>query len=118
TFENNITEANEINFFIHQARTYGRIEVPGDGLGALYPIYFTDILTSLVSIAFSLDKPTKPIFLFPHHSFNQITIARIIQSADPTVKVDFAKRKSKVKKYYIPDGLYFYRSYKLDDALH
>jgi hypothetical protein len=119
TFENGISEANEINFFIHQARTYGRIEVPGEGLGTLYPIFFDDILTALVSIAFTLDKPTKPIFLFPHHPYNELTIARIIQSADPTIKVDFTKkRKSSVRKYYIPDGLYFFRSYKLDEALH
>jgi len=118
TFENNIVEANEINFFIHQARTYGRIEVPGDGLGTLYPIYFDDILSALVSIAFTLEKPTKPIFLFPHHAYNEITIARIIQTADPTVKIDFAKRKSTARKYYLPEGLYFFRSYKLDEALH
>jgi len=118
TFENTITEANEINFFIHQARTYGRIEVPGEGLGKLYPVFLDDILSSLVSIAFTLEKPTKPIFLFPHHEYNEITIARIIQTADPSVKIDFSKRKSSARKYFIPDGLYFFRSYKLDVALH
>ena len=118
TFENSISEANEINFFVHQVRTYGRIEVPGEGLGAVYPIFFDDILSALVSIAFTLDKPTKPIFLFPHHAYNEITIARIIQAAEPNVKIDFSKRKSNASKYFLPDGLYFFRSYKLDEALH
>ncbi len=118
TFENSIFEANETNFFIHQARTYGRIEVPGEGLGTLVPVHFDDILTALVSIAFTLDKPTKPIFVFPHHAFNEITVARIIQTVDPNIKIDFTKRKSGARKYYLPDGLFFYRNYSLDDALH
>lgn len=117
-FDNAITEANEINFFIHQARAYGRIEVPKEGLGILYPILLDDVLTSIVSLAFAVEKPKEIIYLFPHHVFNEITVARIIQTIDPLIKVDFTKTKSPTRQYYIPpDGLYFFRDYTLEDRL-
>ena len=118
TFDNTIAEANEINFYIHQVRAYGRIEVPKEGLGTLYPIYFDDVLTSIVSIALAVDHPQKPIFLFPHHQYNQITVARIIQAINPLIKVDFSKKVREERTLYIPtDGLYFYRDYNIEERL-
>ena len=118
TFENMITEANETNFFIHQVRVYGRIEVPGQGLGKLYPIFFDDVLSSVVTLAFAIEKPKDTIFLFPHHDFNEITVARMIQKIDPTIKIDFTKRKSSARSFYVPQGLYFFRNYTLEEKLH
>lgn len=118
TFDNAITEANEMNFFIHQTRVYGRIEVPKEGLGILYPVLLDDVLTSIASLAFSLEKPKEIIYLFAHHVYNEITVARIIQKIDPMVKIDFSKTKSIARPYYIPpDGLYFFRDYNLEDRL-
>ncbi|HSX09269.1 MAG TPA: DUF4012 domain-containing protein [Candidatus Saccharimonadales bacterium] len=117
-FDNTIADANEVNFFIHQARTYGRIEVPKEGLGILYPILLDDVLTSLVSLAFALEKPKETLYLFPHHVYNEVTVARIIQKIDPMIKVDFSRKKSPTRHYYIPpDGLYFFRDYNLEDRL-
>jgi len=118
TFDNSITEANEMNFFIHQARVYGRIEVPKEGLGIFYPILLDDVLTSIVSLAFAIEKPREIIYLFPHHVLNEITFARTIQKIDPLIKIDFSKKRSPVRRYYIPpDGLYFFRDYSLEDRL-
>lgn len=118
TFDNAITEANETNFFIHQTRIYGRIEIPQEGLGILYPILLDDVLTSIVSLAFAIEKPKEIIYLFAHHVYNEITIARIIQKIDPMVKIDFSKTKSTSPHYYIPpDGLYFFRDYNLEERL-
>jgi hypothetical protein len=118
TFENSIREANEINFFIHQARVYGRIEVPGEGLKNLYPIFFDDVLSAIVSLAFAIEKQSKTIFLFPHHDCSEIAIAHSIQKIDPMVRIDFAKRKSGARKYFIPqDGLFFFKNYNLDEKL-
>ncbi|HVA96124.1 MAG TPA: DUF4012 domain-containing protein [Candidatus Acidoferrales bacterium] len=118
TFNNAITEANEVNFYIHQARVYGRIEVPKEGLGKLYPIFFDDVLTSIVSLAFAVERPKRPVFLFPHHTYTQVTVARIIQTIDPMVKVDYSKKESDEHAFYIPtDGLYFFRDYNLEERL-
>jgi hypothetical protein len=118
TFDNAITEANEINFYIHQARVYERVEVPRQGLGNLYPIHFDDALTSIVSLALGIDNPRHPVFLFPHHQYTQITIARIIQTINPLVKIDFSKKETVPHHFYIPpDGLYFFRDYRLEDHL-
>lgn len=118
TFDNEITEANEINFFIHQARIYGRIEVPKEGLGQLYPVSLDDVLSSIVSLAFAAEKQTKTIFIFPHHVFTEIFLARSIQKINPLIKIDFGKKKSKALSYYIPpEGLYFFRNYNLEERL-
>ena len=118
TFDNTIMEANEVNFFIHQTRVYERIEVPKEGLGMLYPILLDDVLTSIVSLAFATEKPHETIYLFPHHVYNEISVARIIQKIDPLVKIDFSKKKSPVRNYYIPpDGLYFFRDYRIEERL-
>ena len=117
-FNNAISEANEVNFFIHQTRVYGRIEVPGEGLGKLYPISLDDVLTAIVSLAFAVEKPKETILLFPHHEYNEFTVARIIQKIDPLMKVDFSKRKSPANSFYIPkDGLYYYSDYNLEEKL-
>lgn len=116
TFDNAIKEANEINFFIHQARVYGRIELPGEGLGTLYPILFDDVLTAIISLAFAIEKREETIFLFPHHDNKEVTIARVMQKIDPMIKLDFTKRKSGAKKYYIPPGgVYYFRNYNLEE---
>jgi len=118
-FDNDIIEANEVNFFIHQARTYGRIEVPRDGLGIVYPIFLDDVLSSIVALAFAVERPRDTIFLFPHHVYNEITVAHILQRIDPLIKVDFSKRKSSSRNYYVPpSGLYYFREYNLEERLH
>jgi hypothetical protein len=118
TFDNAIREANEVNFFIHQTRVYERIEVPKEGLGMLYPILLDDVLTSIVSLAFAIEKTHETIYLFPHHIYNEISVARIIQKIDPLVRIDFSKKKSPVRNYYIPpDGLYFFRDYRIEERL-
>jgi len=118
TFDNAITEANEINFYIHQARVYERIEVPRQGLGNLYPIHFDDVLTSIVSLALGIDNPAHPVLIFPHHHYTQITVARIIQTINPLVKIDFSKKAPVAHNFYIPsDGLYFFNDYRLEEYL-
>jgi hypothetical protein len=118
TFDNSIQEANEINFFIHQARTYGRVEVPKEGMGKLYPILLDDVVSSLVSLAFAVERPKETIFLFPHHIITQVTLARIIQKLEPLIKVDFSKKRKESQEFYVPaHGLYFFRDYNLEDRL-
>jgi Protein of unknown function (DUF4012) len=117
-FNNAITDANEVNFFIHQARIYGRIEVPNEGLGKLYPVFFDDVLTSIVSLAFATERPKRPVLLFPHHTYTQITVARIIQTINPLVKIDFGQKEGEQHDFYIPEnGVYFFRDYNLEERL-
>lgn len=119
TFDNNLIEPNEINFFIHQARSTGRIELPKEGLGKLYPVLLDDVVTSLVSLAFAIERPKETIFLFPHHTFTQVSLARMLQKIEPLIKVDFKNKKVTSREIYIPHkGLYFFRDYHLEERLH
>lgn len=118
TFDNALSETNEINYLIHQARSSGRIELPKEGTGKLYPILLDDVVTSLVSLSFAVERPKETIFLFPHHPFTQVSLARMLQKLEPLIKVDFSKKKKRVREFFIPrKGLYFFRDYNLEERL-
>jgi hypothetical protein len=111
-------EVNEINFFLQQMREYGRVEIPNPGLGKLYPIYFSDVISTIVAAAFGPGSHKRIVFAFPHYPFTQISIARLLQKIDPLLKTDFKKARSKSREYYIPqDGEYFFPTYDLESKL-
>lgn len=118
TFANRNTEKNEVNFIIHQAKVYGRIEVPNTGLGTLYPVLYEDVINGIITLAQHPEIPERLIYTFTHHPFSQISIARILQKIDPLIRVDFKKHRVRVPNYYIPqNGVYMYRDYDLEEKL-
>jgi hypothetical protein len=118
TFGPQSTEANGTNFFIQQARDYGRIEVPNTGLGKLYPIHFDDVIAVVTAVAFGTETQERIVFAFSHHPVTQISVARLIQKLDPMLKTDFRKSKDQSREYYVPQGgEYYFRSYDLEGRL-
>ncbi|MBA3724371.1 MAG: DUF4012 domain-containing protein [Candidatus Levybacteria bacterium] len=118
TFGPGSTEPNETNFFIQQARNYGRIEIPNTGLGKLYPILFNEVLAVTVALAYGSVQHKRIVLAFPHHAFTQISVARLLQKLDPMVRTDFKKSKNHSREYYVPQGgEYFYPDYNLESRL-
>ena len=115
TFDNNIVEANEVNFFIHQVRVYGRIAVPNTGMGKLYPIFLDDVLSAIIAIAFT-ERSGKTFLLFPHHPITEVSVGRMFQKIDPALKIDFKRQKIAQNDFYVPpDGVYFFENYDLEE---
>lgn len=118
TFDNKLTEANTINFYIHQARVYGRIELANSGLSRVYPIAFHDVISAIIATAFVMQKRYKCILIFPHHSTTDVSVARMFQKVDPNIKIDFINKKKKSQDLFVPrDGIFFFPNYDLEGRL-
>ncbi len=117
-FDGNISTGNMVNLFIYQARKYGRLEIPNEGIGKLYPVYIEDLLAVIIASAFSHESLGKRIFAFPRYPFAEMTVARIFQKIDPTIKIDFNKRRLSNPEYFIPpEGKHVFTSYDLENGL-
>lgn len=117
-FGGDINETNETNFFIQQAREYGRVEIPNAGLGQLYPIHFDDVISSIVAISFGSAHHRQILLAFPRHPFSEVSVVRFLQKIEPLLKTDFKKTRHKPREYFIPEGgEYLFQSYDLENKL-
>lgn len=117
-FDNELQEENLVNFFIFQARLHGRIEVPSNGFGKLYPVHLEDVLSAIIAVAFAHARTSRVLFVFPKHEISETSAARIIQKIHPHLKVDYRKYKKKQPIYYIPhEGAYCFPDYNLEARL-
>ncbi len=113
-----IVERNILNYFISQARTYKRVQIPNSGLGKLYPVLLDDVLVSIIQIAFAVEKKNRIMLVLPQHPINEISAARILQKKDPLLKVDFKIEKKQFLDFYTPpNGSYFFNNYNLEEKL-
>lgn len=79
-----------INKFINQARFEGKIDLPQDSTGVTYPIHHEDLITGILEATFG--QTSDKIFnLFPKHPPTFITLAHMLQKANPNIKIDFDK---------------------------
>lgn len=78
--------------FLNQARLRGRIELPGEGMDISYPVFFEDVVTGILEAAFGT-SPEKIFYLFPKDGISFLAFAHLIQKANPTISIDFAKEE-------------------------
>ncbi len=117
-FDTAIQSPNMVNLFIHQARNYGRLEIPNEGVGKLYPVFMEDLLVVIIASAFSHETKGKTIFAFPKSPYTEITVARVFKRINPELKIDFNRRKIKNHKYFFPKvGEYAFGNYRLLEGL-
>lgn len=91
----------QVNKFIYQAKTLGKIEVPGNGMGETQPIFFDDVVSGILEAAFLEDK-YKLYYLFPKHKITLLMLAHMLQKKDPDLKVSFINEtKTKPKNEYV-----------------
>lgn len=108
---------NMVNYFIYQVRQSGRVVIPNEGLGKLYPIFLPDLLAVVIASAFSHEIKHGTLFVFPHSPFTEMSVARIIQKINPEAKIDFNRRRVRVQNYFIPlEGEYVFQKYDLEDG--
>jgi len=77
--------------FIDSAIKFGRIEIEGDGLSKTYPVSLEDVISGVLKVAFGPEVSSSIFYLFPKYPPTQISLARMIQKANPTIKVDFVR---------------------------
>jgi len=116
-FSHHGNEHNLATLFLNQASSQGRIQIPNDGMGKLYPVFFDDVYDAIVATAFGWEKK-KLTYVFPQHPISEMSVARMLQKKNPLLRLDFVKFKGKPPVYYIPTGGdYFYPEYPLEKRL-
>lgn len=81
-----------LDYFLHQAIKNEKIEVAGDGMDNIHPIFIKDVLSLIVNTSFT-ELKDRMFFAFQKHPFTHLSITHLIQKIDPLIKVDFIKNK-------------------------
>lgn len=117
-FDEDIRLPNMVNYFIYQARRQGRLEIPNEGLGKLYPVYLHDLLAVIIATAFAHETTKSILLAYPRTPFTEMSVARVFQKINPEIKIDFNRRKLRNPKYIFPtEGEYVFNSYNLEHGL-
>jgi len=91
------------NRLIHDALENGRVRIESDGLRSTYPLFLEDAIFGILEAVFGLHDAYSIFYLFPKYPPTQISLARMIQKANPEVKIDFIKsKKQKEQKIFLP----------------
>jgi len=77
-----------IHRFFHEAATRGTIHVSGDGLTHTFPVLFNDAMDAIVVGSF-VQKTAKISYVFPKHAPTELSLARIFQTINPFLRIDF-----------------------------
>lgn len=117
-FAPNGRDPNITTMLLHQAKKFGRLELPNDGMGKLYPVLLEDVFSAIISTAFATERRPHLLCVFPSHPVTELTVARMLQKQDPNLRLDFKKYKGSPPYYYIPQGgVYYYPEYPLEEKI-
>lgn len=95
-----------INKFIYQAQKFGKIQVFGDGLMDTYPVHLDDVVDGLIDLVFGMHKSHSLFYVFPKHPLTELSLAHMIQKANPEITIDFIRHDPRLGKViYPPNGL-------------
>ncbi|MBI4096307.1 MAG: DUF4012 domain-containing protein [Candidatus Levybacteria bacterium] len=101
----------ENNKFMRQAQENNRVQIQGNGLRSIYPIFADDVVNGLIDIIFGFHKLHSLFYVFPRHRVTELSLAHMIQRANPEVKLDFSKKDLRPEIISIPA----HGEYLLDD---
>ena len=109
-----------INKFILQAKTQGKIFIPGDGTRTTAPVYFNDVVNGILETAFGVDEKSRIIYLFPKHKITFLSLANMFRKKEPNLKIDFGKETNTKQEDLIleENGTYLLGdAYNLEDRI-
>lgn len=72
-----------------EARETGALKLPNMGLVKLFPVVYLDVITAILQIAFSSKAKHTISRIYPSFAVTELGVARAMQKADPSLKVDF-----------------------------
>lgn len=91
-----------IEKIILEVKSFGKIDVPLDGMQTVYPTEISELITNILEISFGRNKEEKNFYLFSEYGITYLSIAHQIQKNNPWIKIDF-KKKDKFKTVSLPD---------------
>ena len=117
-FDDNTTEPNMVNVFLHQARASKTLEIPNEGLGRVYPVLLEDVVLTIAGEAFSHERHGRLRYIFPKQEYTDLSVARMFQKAHPDINLNFRKARGIRPEYYAPAvGEYVFPMYDLEKKI-
>ncbi len=90
-----------VNDFIYQAQRFGKIKVTGEGLDETYPVFINDVVDGLIDLAFGVGKSRSLFYAFANPT-TELSLAHMIQKANPEITIDFIKNNLKKESISFP----------------
>lgn len=84
---------NAVNKFLYQAKKNNVLKVPDSGIRKIYPVFFEDVASNILKVAFLESNEVKTFFLFPKTATTELSLAHLIQKIDPLIQIDFVKEE-------------------------
>ncbi len=91
-----------INKFLYQAQKFQRIQIQGDGLTKAYPVFIADVVDGLIDVIFGINNSRSLFYIFPKHPPSELSLAHMIQKANPEVGIDFISHGAKQRNIFFP----------------
>jgi len=93
-----------INKFIYQAQRFGKIQILGDGLSMAYPVFINDVVDGLIDLVFGINDKHSLFYLFPKYQITELSLAHMIQKANPEISIDFMRTDPRKGTINFPYG--------------
>ena len=87
-----------VNKFIWEARKFGKIEIMGNGLKKTYPVFLDTAIDAILEVVFGSSGVFSIFYLYPKHPPTEISLAHMIQKANPNLHIDFIREKRRERK--------------------
>lgn len=117
--EKPINKSSYVDKFIQQIKSSGKIEMPSNGLRTIFPVYFGDLINGILEASFTTSDKERIINIFPRQGITLISLVRLFQKIDPTIKISFAKNEDEEDEVRIlENGIYILGDkYPLEEKL-
>src|SRR3989344_255339 len=86
---------------ICNAIKFGKIVRENEGLSKTYPVFLDDVAKGIIATEED-NSATSIFYLFPKHPPTELSLAQMIQKANPMVQIDFAKETKNKEEHRIP----------------
>jgi hypothetical protein len=110
----------QINKFITQIKTFGKIKVPGDGMDETTVVYFDDVVFGILETLFAEGGENRIFYIFPKHKITLLSLAHMFQKQEPNLQIDFAVSKEEKKDNFFlqNEGVYILgETYDVEDKI-
>jgi len=93
-----------INKYIYQAQRFGKIQVIGEGLRTAHPVFINDVVDGLIDLVFGINDHHSIFYLFPKPPITELSLAHMIQKANPQISIDFVRTDPRKEIIHSPQS--------------
>lgn len=77
-----------VNKVVNQANLRGKIEIPGEGMRLIYPVFSEDVIEGILRVGFGASR-NKIFYVLPRDGITLLSFCHLLQKINPSIKLDF-----------------------------